>query len=121
MLDMMSKEQDFINNKLIGRTIEVTQQDIQDGNTTGNDTCAIALGAKRALNADGLSVGATGIFLRYNNPHGNLMRITILMSDVIQDWIVNFDRGNEVKPIEIGLKPLKHSHPLHDLETDILK
>ena len=128
-MDFQKKKDTFINDKLIGRTIEITQEDIDCGRVKQRNLCALALGVKRELKAE-VSVDSTGIWLRYHLPGKEDMIISILTSRKICDWIKSFDKDDNVKPITIKIHEVENAIVVHngiviyhgrDLEAGILE
>ena len=104
MLDFEQMKTNFINDKLIGRTIEVTADDIRNGECNTATKCAIALSLDRTLsNAFMTYVGTRETNIVYLKGQGD--KIDNILIDVahekrVTSWIESFDIG-ESSPIEL--------------------
>ncbi len=81
--------------------IKVTKEDIANGKRNDFHSCPIALATKRKLNIGDwrLSVGAV-IYNRGNDKRWSLPKIA-------RQFIINFDRGQKVKPFEFDARSIK--------------
>ena len=116
MTDYTERKETFINDKLIGRTIEVTAEDIMLGKRESSDSCAIALSSQRELNTTETWVEKNYIGISYPiNNKGNVVRIRCEFSQEVKDWIRAFDVDKNVLPIVLGLNKIES-----ESEPDIL-
>ena len=104
MLDFEQRKTNFINDKLIGRTIEVTAEDIRNGECNTATKCAVALSLDRTLTNSFMTyVGTRETNIVYVKGQGD--KIDNIIIDVehekrVASWIESFDIG-EASPMEL--------------------
>ena len=100
---------DFVNDKLIGRTLEVTEKDIRLGTCEMPDACALALSAKREMKTNIVSVGYSSIgFAFQRDSHDvpvDMISLNGKLTERVTDWIDKFDNKSYVEPITLEIKP----------------
>ncbi len=78
--------------------IAVTREDIRNGRRRDPDNCAVA----RALTRAGINhQGVTGMTLTLRT---GPRRTSIVLPSLVQEWILDFDWGSPVAPIEFDLQ-----------------
>ena len=108
MKDMNHNVQKFVNDKLAGRTIDVTAADINEGDCNSASKCAIALSLERSLvGSDMVFVGTTDtniVYERIINDNKQKMVIEVKNDREVSAWISDFDSG-WASPIQLMLEP----------------
>ena len=111
MLTHETDKKSFVNDKLIGRTLEVTKKDIIFGVAKAPNSCPISRAAKRELKTDILSVGYSGMGFKYRIDHGDgdddyeVMQLQGILSKDVTKWIKNFDADFDADPIILEFNP----------------
>jgi hypothetical protein len=104
MLDHNSEKQSFINDKLIGRTIEVTAEDIRNGVSNTATKCAVALSINNALTNSLVAYVGTRetniVYLKGQCDEIDNMLIDVVHEKRVTSWIESFDIG-ESSPVEL--------------------
>ena len=83
-------------------TITVTQEDINQGVRRKCDSCPIALAINRILRMEYKSSCFAHVYIK-NRETGGVIYRTIPLPDIAFNFILNFDRKEEVYPITFTL------------------
>ena len=111
MLDYNSAKQSLINDKLIGRKLDVTQEHIDCGIRKKSDRCAVALSLQQNINNSGfVSLSQDSISIGFQKVDSDWIMVRAKPSDELSNWISDFDMGKEVSPLELVLG----THVNHD-------
>ena len=86
-------------------TIKVTQSDIDCGIKHNCKHCPVASALRRAFPGHRVdTLTRTTELVSYSEPQ---LRMTIPHPLEVQDWIIAFDNGDKMKPIDFEATPLK--------------
>jgi hypothetical protein len=123
MLDHNSEKQSIINDKLIGRKLDVTQEHIDCGIRKKSDRCAVALSLQQNINNGGyVSLSQYSITIGFQKVDRSTIMISAKPSSELANWIIDFDTGKEVSPLElvVGNRVNKHEKDGFDVELNIV-
>lgn len=84
-------------------TIEVTEDDIVNGDPHDPCSCPIARAISRATGKNWYQVDVRGSGLKLSNREGKMQRVTGPLPRIARDFIERFDRGSDVQPITFTL------------------
>ena len=91
----------FINDKLIGRRMSITQETIENGEERVADRCPVALGIREITNEGFIMVSRHGIsFGMFKQDVGGIT-IHVNVPHELSDWIADFDHYRDVEPLEL--------------------
>jgi hypothetical protein len=77
----------------------ITQEDLDDGDRFNASSCPVALCSGRTLKRNDISVGCFSTFIGEGKE-----RKQVSMPREMQDYIKNFDRRIEVRPVEFEME-----------------
>jgi hypothetical protein len=113
----------FVRDKLVGRTFSVTQDDIECGHRRMPISCPVALSISENINKGGIvSVSQYSIGISFQKVDMSTILISAKPSSELANWIIDFDTGKEVSPLElvVGNRVNKHEKDGFDVELNIV-
>ena len=102
MLTHQTGKETFINDKLIGRQFNLTQENIDHGERKNPHLCALGLSLKQNINNGGyVSLSQRGISIYFEKTGFADLLIQTNISKEVSDWITDFDMNRKVSPLKL--------------------